>query len=92
MPPDDIKDTTKVDVTDPKGDDKDKSSSIDAGEFEKAKQSAEALSGLLKDHGYDSTEDLVEALSSGKDLKGKIGDAKVEDILAKAKTLDSYEQ
>lgn len=87
-----IKDITKVDVTDKKVDDKDKSSSIDPGEFEKAKESAEALSSLLKDQGFDSTEDLIKALSSGNELKGKIGDAKVEDILAKAKTLDSYEQ
>lgn len=85
-----ITDTTKVDVTGEKVDDK--SSSIDPGEFEKAKESQEALAGLLKDHGYDSTEDLVKALSSGNDLKGKIGDVKVDDLLAKAKTLDSYEQ
>jgi hypothetical protein len=92
MPPE-IKDDTKVDVTDvTKVDDTKASSSIDPGEFEKAKESAEALTSLLKDHGFDSKEDLVKALSSGNELKGKIGDVKVEDILAKAKTLDSYEQ
>lgn len=87
-----IKDDTKVDVTGTKVDDTKASSSIDPGEFEKAKESAEAMSSLLKDHGFDSKEDLVEALSSGKELKGKIGDAKVDDLVAKAKTLDGYEQ
>ena len=85
-----ITDTTKIDVTGEKVDDK--SSSIDPGEFEKAQEGAKALSGLLKDQGFDSTEDLVKALSSGNDLKGKIGDAKVDDLLAKSKTLDNYEQ
>jgi len=87
----DIKDTTNVDVTD-KGDDKDKSSSIDPGEFEKAQESAKALSSLLEDHGFDSKEDLQEALSTGKDLKDLLGDADAKEVLEKAKTLDSYEQ
>ncbi len=88
----DIKDTTNVDVTDKTGDDKDKSSSIDPGEFEKAQESAKALSGLLEDHGFDSKEDLAEALSSGKDLKDLLGDTDAKEVLEKAKTLDSYEQ
>ena len=87
----DIKDTTNVDITD-KVDDKDKSSSIDPGEFEKAKGAEKALSSLLSDHGYDSTEDLIEALSSGKDLKDQLGETELKDILEKAKTLDKYEQ
>jgi len=89
---DDIKDTTKVDVTDTKVDDTKASSSIDPGEFEKAKESAAALSSLLEDHGFDSKEDLVEALSTGKDLKDLLGDADAKEVMEKAKTLDSYEQ
>jgi len=89
---DDIKDTTKVDVTNKTGDDKGESSSIDKGEFEKAQAGSKALSSLLEDHGYDSKEDLIAALSDNKDLRDKVGDAKIDDLMAKAKTLDSYEQ
>lgn len=89
---DKIEDKTNVDVTDKKVDDKDKSSSIDAGEFEKAKESAKALTSLLEDHGFDSKEDLIEALSSGKDLKDQLGETELKDILEKANTLDKYEQ
>lgn len=84
-----IKDTTKEDVTDKDGD---KSSPIDKGEFEKAKGSAEALSSLLEDHGFDSIEDLKTEMSDGKELKDLLGDADANEILAKAKTLDSYEK
>ena len=87
-----IKDTTKVDVTDKTGDDKGASSSIDPGEFEKAQAGSKALTSLLEDHGYDSKEDLITALSDNKDLRDKVGDAKIDDLMAKAKTLDSYEQ
>lgn len=89
---DKIEDKTKEDVTDKKVDDKDKSSPIDAGEFDKAKESAQVLASLLEDHGFDSKEDLMEALSSGKDLKDLLGDADLKEVLEKAKTKDGWEE
>lgn len=87
---DDIIDDITKDV---KGKSKsDDTSQIDKGEFEKAQKSAKALDGLLKDHGFDSLEDLTDALKDGKDFKGKLGDLDLDEVLEDAKTLKSYQE
>lgn len=70
----------------------DGTSQIDKGEFEKAQKSAKALDGLLKDHGFDSIDDLTDMLRDGKDIKGKLGGLNLDEVLADAKTLKSYQE
>lgn len=83
-----IKDETTKNV-----DTKDKETSqIDKGEFEKAQKSAKALDGLLKDHGFDSLEDLTDMLKDGKDIKGKLGGLNLDEVLQDANTLKSYQE
>lgn len=49
------------------------------------------LSAVLDEHGFETIDDLKEALSSHSELRTKIGDENLDDIFAKAKTLEKYE-
>ena len=93
---DEVKDGTQTDVTD-----KDKDTSVsDADKLktegdEKFKVAVEAqgnLNGLLEDYGFDSLEDLQEGLKSSVDLKSKIGEKDLDQILKDSNTLERYEE
>ncbi len=81
-------DTTKV-VTDDKV-----SSVVDdktSGPDEKTQAALKAqgeLSSLLEDHGFDSVEDLVEAMQDGGKLKEGLGDLDLDEIKEKAQEMD----
>jgi hypothetical protein len=49
------------------------------------------LSAVLDEHGFETIDDLKEALSSHSELRTKIGDKNLDDIFAKAETLEKYE-
>lgn len=75
-----VKDGTQTDVG---SGDKGKTSPPkleDDPKFQAALKSQEALSGLLEDHGYDSLDDLIDDLKSGKETLASLGEEDLQEL------------
>jgi len=87
--PDEVKDGTTEVIGDSGKADPDSGKSPDT---EAALEAKGKLDDLLEVHGYDSLEDLTEAIQNSKSVMSKIGDKDMEEILEKANTLDKYNE
>jgi len=82
-----IIDGTQTNVPEEKASTQDKSPELEA-----AMKAKGELDDLLETHGYDSLEDLTEAVQKSKTVLSKIGTTDIEEILEKANTLDRYNE
>lgn len=65
---------------------------IDGASSDKVVDTKNELDRLLSEKGFDSMEELEEALERGTELTKEIGDRDLKDILEKAATLEHYEE
>lgn len=90
-----LDDQTIQDILDKKDSDakdqKTEPPAIDKDAHEKAVKAEKNLNTLLEKHGFESTEDLVDALESNSALAKKLGDRDLDAIIKAADTLEGYE-
>lgn len=85
--------TTTTDVKGDEGVDKKakETPSPDDPKYKAAVEAKERMDQVLADNGYDSLEDLLTDLKSGKDIKDLIGSEDVEQLITDAKTKRAWE-
>ena len=69
----------------------DKIDVIDKEVHEKAVNAQKSLDGLLEKHGFESVDDVIDALESKSTISKKLGDRDLDAIIKAAETLEGYE-